>query len=488
VDITEEVREYLRMAQDAANQLLTLLNDVLDYSKMEAGKMVLERIEFSPRDVVKSVARMLAVKAHEKHLELLYVFAEDVPLKVVGDSYRLQQLLVNLVGNAIKFTERGEICISVSGNSEPRGQRLQFCIRDTGIGIEPDRQTGIFAPFTQADGSTTRKYGGTGLGLSICQQIVSLMCGEISIASTPGEGSAFTFDCLFERPAAEDSERQPAATPALRDKRILLLTSNLTAISILEPLLARWGMLPVAAVTADAAGAAFIAALERCSPFELIVADREFDSHHGFDVVESLRSRTAMKIPAIMMLSSVFIGSDLGRCRRLPLTGYILKPADANELKECVVQLLDPSKVESRTAASSTFVTSGPSLKILLAEDNAINRKLASTFLRKGGHEVVIVENGRDAVAQCEAQRFDVVFMDVQMPVMDGFEATACIRNSKDRQISGVPIIALTAHAVPGYREKCLKAGMNGYLTKPIDPSRLTEILSSYAGAGLVAQ
>ena len=489
VDINDEVREYLRMAQDAANQLLTLLNDVLDYSKIEAHKLVLEKIEFSPRDVVRKAARMLAVKAHEKDLELLYFVEPDVPQVIMGDSYRLQQLLVNLIGNAIKFTETGEVSVSVSGrHGSGSDYRLCFVIRDTGIGIDVVSQATVFEPFTQADGSTTRKHGGTGLGLSICKQLVSLMGGQISVTSMPGEGSTFTFDCLFEHaPAADSPTGSSTSAITLHGKRILILTNNRTAVSILERYIARWGMRSISAITMEGAETELSSALAAGIPFDAILADREFAGRDGFEVLQGLRTLSKTPVPAVMMLSSVLIGSDLSRCRQLRATGYVLKPVDPNELLAGLLQVLEPAPCAIKTSVDgSPRKDLDPSLTILLAEDNAINRKLASTLLRKAGHEVVTVENGRDAVTELEKRDFDVVLMDVQMPVMDGFEAASCIRNLKNKQKAGVPIIALTAHALQGYRERCLQAGMNDYLTKPIDTAALMKMLNEIAARVLL--
>jgi PAS domain S-box-containing protein len=482
VEVSEEVREYLRMAQDAANQLLTLLDDVLDYSKVEAGKLVLEKIEFSPREVVKRTARMLALKAHEKGLELLYTVDQDVPSVLVGDPYRLQQLLVNFIGNAVKFTKQGQVTISVNGRDESaKAYRIQFSVQDTGIGIEPGRQSKIFDPFTQADGSTTRNYGGSGLGLSICSQIVSLMGGQISIESRVGEGSKFTFDCLFEQPQLGHGAPTPDASNHLRNRHVLILTGNVAASSMLEQLTASWGMLPSAASSIENAKDLFQSAHERNTPFDLLLADRHLDTEDGFEAVAALRDCAQIQTPAIMMLSCALMGRDLSRCRKLPASNYVLKPVDVEELKSALSQLIQSSEPQDQRKFGSKTVlpNRAASLKILLAEDNAINRKLAFALLKKAGHDVVMVENGQDAVTECENRVFDAVLMDVQMPVMDGFEATAQIRNLSDRHNAEVPIIALTAHALPGYREKCLKAGMNAYLTKPIDPAKLLKLLET---------
>ena len=482
VDVSEEVREYLRMAQDAANQLLTLLDDVLDYSKVEAGKLILEKIEFSPREVVKRTARMLALKAHEKGLELFYSIDQDVPSVLVGDPHRLQQLLVNFIGNAVKFTRQGQVTISVSGRREVTpGYRIQCSVKDTGIGIDPARQASIFDPFTQADGSTTRKYGGSGLGLSICRQIVSLMQGKISIESQAGKGSTFTFDCLFEQAQAEDPAASSGAATCLRDKRILILTGNAAATSMLERLTASWGMLPSAASTIETAKTLVQSVREGNMPFDLLLADRNLGAQDGFEAVSALRRYAHAQSPAIMMLSCALIGSDLSRCRKLPAANYVLKPVDAEELRNALSQLIESSNPLAKQILVSTSAspTAVPSLKILLAEDNATNQKLAFALLKKAGHDVVMVENGRDAVRECENCAFDVVLMDVQMPLMDGFEATTRIRNLSDKRKAEIPIVALTAHALPGYREKCLEAGMNGYLTKPIDPAKLLKALEA---------
>lgn len=482
IEVSEEVSEYLRMAQDAANQLLTLLNDVLDYSKIEAGKLTLERIEFSPREVLKRTARMLGLKAHEKGLELLYEIDRDVPSVLVGDPYRLQQLLVNFIGNAVKFTKQGQVTVSMSGRGEHGpAYRMQCSVKDTGIGIDPDQQANIFDPFTQADGSTTRKYGGSGLGLSISRQIVSLMDGRIWMESQVGQGSTFTFDCLFEQAPTGDAAANSNAPSHLREARVLILTGNAAATSMLEQLTASWGMLPSTASTIENATSLVQSAREDNAPFHFLLIDRNLGSQDGFEAVAILRRCAQAQTPVTMMLNCALMGSELSRCRKLPVSNYVLKPVDAEELMRALLQLMESSTPQPRQNLSST--TASPniltSLKILLAEDNATNRRLAFALLKKAGYDVVMVENGRDAVHECETQVFDVVLMDVQMPVMDGFEATACIRELPDRSKAEIPIIALTAHALPGYREKCLKAGMNAYLTKPVDPTKLVKLLES---------
>ncbi|MBV9267098.1 MAG: response regulator [Acidobacteriaceae bacterium] len=484
-ELNSEVREYLETAYDSAGHLLTLLNDVLDYSKIEAAKLVLENTEFDARDVVRKAVRTFAAKAREKGLELLYVVQDSVPEVVVGDPHRLQQVLLNLIGNAIKFTEKGAVIVSADRMQTSRGSSvtLEFSVQDSGLGIEPEKQAAIFKPFTQADGSTTRKYGGTGLGLSICSQLVSLMHGEISVSSAPGQGSCFSFTCsLGTVPGRENALRKPV-NALLRGRDVVLDVENSTARSFLREVLFGWGMNVIDVADGDSILSALWLLIAQGSRSPVVLLDGTAPASDRFEIAAGIREEFDSSATVILFLDSVQLRDSADRFRA-PEVGYLVKPIDLDELRSAFIRSFLSEPVISTSTPNIPKPVSadlGHNLSVLVAEDNAVNQKLICTLLRKAGHRVELVTNGRDAVSAAASRSFDVILMDVQMPNMDGFEATAAIRNLPDNSKSKIPVIAVTAHALDGYRDRCLAAGMNGYITKPIDAKQLASVLEELA-------
>jgi CheY-like chemotaxis protein len=524
-DLTPQQRRYLALVKSSADSLLTVINDVLDFSKIEAGKLDLECIPFPLRDRLGDTMKTLALRAHHKGLELACHFAPDVPDAVVGDPGRLGQVLLNLVGNAIKFTEEGEVVVSAeiagrrsaladstaqSAIREPQSATgtactLHFSVRDTGIGIPPQKQARIFEAFTQADASTTRQFGGTGLGLTISSRLVEMMGGRIWVESEVGRGSRFHF--VVRLGLAQDAEtpRAPSEPAALVDLPLLVVDDNATNRYILEEMLARWRMRP----TAVADGATALAEMERAAgagtPFALVLSDVHMPGMDGFMLAERIRQHPGLARATLLMLSSSDELRDAGRCRQLGIAAFLVKPVKQSELLEAIQAVLGAAAVPATPPGSvvtqpspSAFPPEGPPedlgpglpggtgvgvrslpaaaarrLRILLVEDNATNQLLAVTLLEKEGHAVVVAGNGKEALDALEREAFDAVLMDVQMPEMDGFEATARIRARERGTGRHVPIVAMTAHAMAGDRERCLRAGMDGYVSKPVQPQQL---------------
>ena len=487
-ELTPEQRDFLETVKLSADSLLTILNDILDFSKIEAGKLDLESTSFNLRTHLGDALKALAVRAHEKRLELAWSVARDVPEGLIGDPGRLRQILVNLVGNAIKFTEQGEVVVEVQTHSRPAGAvELHFTVRDTGIGIPPDKQRTIFEAFTQADSSTTRTYGGTGLGLSISSQLVNLMGGRIWVESTAGAGSTFCFIIRFGIDA-DRTPRRPARLGLLKDTSVLVVDDNATNRRILYGLLTEWQMCPVCVD----GGPAALVALERAraagTPFPLVLTDCHMPRMDGFFLAEEIKRNPDWSAARIIMLSSGGQKGGYDRCREIGVARLLVKPVKPEELLEAVLStIFDPpngenaeASRESQPGSHADLLVGRRTYRLLLAEDNPTNRKLAVHLLSKAGHTVVTAVDGREALAALEQQPFDVVLMDVQMPVMDGFEATAAIR-ARERGSGGlrVPIIAMTAHAMKGDRERCLDAGMDGYVSKPLNVELLFEALES---------
>lgn len=476
-----DVREYLEMAKDSASHLLVLLDDVLDYSKIEAGKLTIEHTPFAIRELVRKAVRTVSVKAQQKGLELLYSIDESVPENVLGDPHRLRQVLLNLIGNAIKFTDSGEISITISGQRSERQLELAVAVSDTGVGVSPEAQTHIFAPFTQADGSTTRKYGGTGLGLSICRELVVLMGGQISVHSNPGAGSTFAFTCKLD---AADADHQADAPQTLLNGRAAVVTiANARARSLVMAALDRWGMeCFVEPDTASAMGRLRLLKRGRGDdPFVIyeIQAGAPETLHFSADIRTEFGGCETL-VPIVDCLT---LRANQHQTAQLP--DHLLKPIDLDELGKKLTAVAaagashrPPSATVGPTKAAKERA---PGLRVLLAEDNAVNQKVARAVLQRMGHTVDVVSNGSDALAAVESNEYEAVLMDIQMPVMDGFEATAAIRALPDAKAANVPIIALTAHAIAGYRDRCIQAGMDDYLTKPLNASQLSQILDAIA-------
>lgn len=485
---TPTQREYLRMVQESGEALLTLINDILDFSKIEAGKLDLELDSFDLRESLGDTMRSLALRAHAKELELAFQVDQDVPKQLLGDVSRLRQIVVNLVGNAIKFTEQGEVVLAVDLLTDgDQSVQLQFTIRDTGIGIPEEKCTTIFDEFQQADSSTTRQFGGTGLGLTISRRLVAMMGGDIWVESEVGRGSQFHFTVELAK-----SDRRSATTPrkttVVGGTRVLIVDDNRTNRLILTEMLTNWGMMPVETPTAEAAREHLIQAAERDEPFGLILSDVNMPGVDGFTFAQWIRDDSRLCETPIVMLTSSGRPGDEERRRRLEIYSHLLKPVKQSELFDVIVRALsDVEDGDGETADRKSAKSGVDALRVLLAEDNVINQRLAVGALEQQGHEVLVANNGIEAVEALTKDRFDVVLMDVQMPEMDGFEATQLIREQEQTLNRRTPIIAMTAHAMKGDRERCLAAGMDEYLSKPIRIAELAEKLSRLVGSEATA-
>jgi PAS domain S-box-containing protein len=480
-ELTAEQREYLQMVHVSAESLVAVINDILDFSRIEARKLTLESVDFNLRDSLGDTLRALALRAEEKGLELACHIAPNVPDGLIGDPVRLRQILVNLVGNAIKFTERGEVVAHVAVQSQSTEDVvLHFAVSDTGIGIPREKQRSIFEAFTQADPSTTRKFGGTGLGLTISSQLVAMMGGKVWVESQVGKGSTFHFlvrFCLSASPAVRPAHVEPVAVQGLR---VLVVDDNATNRRILEELLNGWRMKPLLASGGREALGALERAVQAGEPFGLVLLDGHMPEMDGFTLAAQIRRSSDLAQTPILMLTSAGEPDDISRCRELGISAYLMKPVKQSELLETILMAVGMSadrqserrEREASEIALSQTVTSRP-LRVLLAEDNRVNQKLATSLLEKEGHRVVLARNGREALLALDQSVFDLVLMDVQMPELDGMETTALIRE-KERKLGGhVPIIAMTAYAMTGDREKCMAAGMDGYVSKPVHGDEL---------------
>jgi two-component system, sensor histidine kinase and response regulator len=479
-DLTPGQREYLELVRSSGEALLVVINDVLDFSKIEAGKLDLDPIDFSLRDTLGDAMKALALKAEDKGIELACHIPSDVPDGLVGDPGRLRQIVNNLVGNAIKFTERGEVVLrarveTVAGN-EPV---IRFSVSDTGIGIPAAKLGAVFKPFEQADGSTTRKYGGTGLGLSISTRLVGLMGGKIWVESELGKGSTFHFTAKFGTAISPSRFVDPPPVIGLAGRPVLIVDDNDTNLRILAEMTAGWGMVVTTVRSGEAALAALDAEAQAGRPFPIVLLDAMMPGMDGFEVARQVQARAELAGMVVMMLSSGG-PSDADKCRKSGIDLYLMKPVKQSDLRRAIELTLGARAVGPIGPSVIRPPAQAPTVRpldILLAEDNAVNQKLAVSLLTKAGHTVTVAGNGRIAVDLSADKAFDVILMDIQMPVMDGFEATALIRG---REAGGprTSIIALTAHAMKGDRERCLAGGMDGYVTKPIRVADLTaEIL-----------
>ena len=471
-DLSNEQREYLGLVKSSADSLLTLINEILDFSKIEAGKLDLDCSDFSLRDKLSSAIKTLAVRAHQKGLELACDIRHDVPDMLVGDSGRLRQIIVNLVGNAVKFTERGEVLCSVAVESLSADEVcLHFAVSDTGIGISASEQTRIFEAFEQADGSTTRRYGGTGLGLAISSQLVAMMNGRIWVESQVDQGSTFHFTARFAL-----SQQQAPATVAvepldLQGMTVLVVDDNATNRRILKDVLTNWQMRPTVAEDGVEALAALKQAHQQGEPFRLVLLDFHMPGMDGFSVAEQIRRDIALANTAIIMLTSATQHGMAARCRQLGFSGYLTKPISQSDLLDAISAFVGHSQEAFEAMCADAELMTNPSrrrARILVAEDNEVNQMLATRMLERRGYEVVIAGDGRQALATYEREAFDLILMDVQMPEMNGLEATAIIRQREAGTGEHMPIIAMTARAMKGDREECLAAGMDAYVSKPV--------------------
>jgi PAS domain S-box-containing protein len=475
-DLTAEQRDSLGLVRFSAESLLTIINDILDFSKIEAGKLDLEAVPFDFRESLGETMKALSFRAHQKGLELVYDVEAEICEPVVGDPGRLRQIVVNLVGNSIKFTERGEVFVWVERQAETsEGVDLHFVIRDTGVGIPADKQQKIFEAFSQADGSMARKYGGTGLGLAICTKLVKMMKGRIWVESEPEKGSTFHFTASL---GIQDKLSTPATSvrpDRVRDLHALIVDDNFTNRRVLHGMLTRWGMKPTAVDGGRAALQALEIAKTVGNPFPIILLDGQMPEMDGFRFAEHVQNDPSLAGATIMMLTSAGHLGDAARCRELGISAYLVKPIRQSELLEAVCTLLDKaaSPISAPLVTRHTLRENKHRIRILLAEDNAVNQTLAVRLLEKRGHSVTVVGDGAAAVAMFRKQSYDVVLMDVQMPGMDGLEATRAIREFEKLSRRHIPIIAMTAHALKGDRDRCIAAGMDDYVTKPIRTSEL---------------
>ncbi|HMH07811.1 MAG TPA: response regulator, partial [Terriglobales bacterium] len=486
-ELTSEQREYMETVKLSADSLLSLINEILDFSKMEAGKIELEILDFNLRDCVETTLKTLALRADDKGLELMCDIVPEAPELVRGDSNRLRQVMLNLVGNAIKFTGEGEVSLKVHVDAEDGKDRiLHFTVSDTGIGIPPEKLKMIFEPFTQADTSTTRKYGGTGLGLTISTRLVEMMGGKIWVESEVDRGTQFHFTARLGVAESEPIEAgKPASPEVLRNVKVLVVDDNRTNRRILEGMLKLWNMKPTCVDSGEAALAELAAVHEAEEPYKLILTDMHMPNMDGFTLIERIREKPGLSTAAIIMLTSAGHRGDATRCHELVVAAYLLKPIRQLELREAIARVLGVAEEKGAIPLITRFSLQNARdpaafLHVLLAEDNLVNQRLATRLLEKRGHRVVIAGNGREAVLALEKETFDLVLMDVQMPEMDGFQATGAIREKEKGTEIHQEVIALTAHAMTGDRERCLAAGMDGYLSKPIRPQELDDLLQKY--------
>jgi signal transduction histidine kinase/DNA-binding response OmpR family regulator len=496
-ELTREQREMLMMAKISADSLLALLNDILDFSKIEAGKLDLETIDFSLRDSMENVLRVLSVQAHQKKLELSCHVLPDTPDRLRGDPTRLRQILMNLVGNAVKFTAKGEVAVRVECDEDgDESVLLGFAVRDTGIGIPAEHQGRIFQAFTQADGSMTRTFGGSGLGLAICSKLTELMGGTIRVESKPGAGSTFSFQLRFLLQKGAAGAKPSLDASMLRGVAVLIVDDNATNRMILRELALKWEMKPTLCESGEEALTLLQFAHSQGTPFPLVLLDSQMPGMSGFEVAEHLREKGHLGHAMVIMLTSAGLRGEGARCRALGIRAYLPKPARRADLLEAMKLILSMKTAggDAReligTASLVTVHTlreRRTQLRVLVAEDNAVNQALARRLLEKRGYTVVIAENGSMALEALEREAFDLILMDVQMPVLGGLEAAACIRERERAAGCGarIPIIALTANAMAGDRERCIESGMDEYLTKPIQARDLFATMERVmAGAG----
>ena len=487
-DLSRDQQEYLDAIKISAEGLLGIINDILDFSKIEAGRLELERKDFDLREILEYSAETLALKAHEKRLKFNLEIAAGTPEFLVGDPVRLRQILLNLGSNAIKFTETGEIVIRCNVEQAQADTALiHFAVEDTGIGIPKDKAATIFESFQQADGSTTRKYGGTGLGLSISKQLTTMMDGRIWIKSKPGKGSVFHFTARFEISKTWNRRWTDSSDVDFSDKRVLIVYDNLTNRKILRAMLGKWKAKVVDAPDGAHALSLMHRAVADGTPFDLVLMDGQMPGIDGFEVSSIIRRTPSFKKTEIIMMTSMGSKDNAPAYEKCDISEYLLKPVKEHDLIRAMRKLLlkeDPVQVDKQAPgdgkASSRNPSSERNLKILLAEDNFVNQKLAVKIMENWGHSVVVAENGKEALDLVEQERFDLVLMDIQMPLMDGLASIKEIRKSK-LEARNVPVIAMTAHAMKEDRLQCLDAGMNDYISKPFDPEELKEMLQKWA-------
>ena len=491
-DLEPAQREDLTIVIAAAHSLLSLINDILDFSKIEAGKLELEHVPFNLKEFLGESLKIVAPRAHEKYLELAYRVDPQIPETVVGDPLRLRQIVLNLVGNAIKFTEKGEIILTVQAETgDTGGCRLLFSVRDTGIGIPKEKQESIFGTFAQADGSTTRRFGGTGLGLAVSKQLVHLMDGRIWIespvssgpAASPGDeagpGSTFSFTARFDPVEAEHEIAVTEPDIKISGIRGLVVDDNRSNLAIIMELMEAWHLSPAGATSAERAKELILEAQQSGNPFELVLIDSDMPESDGFSLIRWIRDQYGGDCKNVMMITSVRNRKQIDS-NELPVSSIITKPVRPSDLLDAIIGSLSETgtiETQPETIPESPDTPPERSLHILVAEDTSFNQKFITRLLTRWGHRPLIVDNGTQAVTTCATERFDLILMDVQMPEMDGFEATQKIREMEQQRGLHTPIIAMTAHAMKGDRERCLEAGMDDYVPKPISSKLLLQTI-----------
>jgi two-component system sensor histidine kinase/response regulator len=477
---TPELRERLGIVKHAGESLLALVNDILDFSKIEARRLELDRVAFDLRETIEDTIRTLALRAAEKDLELACHIPAGVPGALVGDPGRLRQIVLNLVGNAIKFTERGEVVVRVDVVTQmPDEMEIHCAVSDTGIGIPADKHNLVFDAFAQADSSMTRRYGGTGLGLAISAQLVEMLRGRLWLESEVGRGSTFHFTAWFSRQAPAAPGPEPVL---LRNLPVLVVDDNATNRRVLDEMLRSWQMEPTTVESGHAALAAVQRAADEGRPFPLLLIDGHMPEMDGFTLTQELKASSDAADARVIMLTAAGQPEDVELCDRLGIARYLTKPVKQSDLLDAITDVLTSSPRDAAVLPESVPVPAARTtgLRILVAEDHPVNQEVARQILQRLGHYVVIAADGQAALAALEQSgrgAFDLVLMDLQMPVMGGFEATAAIRDAERASGTHLPIVALTAHAMKGDRERCLEAGMDGYVTKPIDGVELTRVI-----------
>ena len=480
-DLTEQQRDYLNTVRSSAEALLTVINDILDFSKIEAGKLTLQPAPFDLSAMVSEVMRMFAILAHQKGLELVCDIDERVPAVIVADAGRLRQLLINLLGNAIKFTDAGEVVLRIEPAARAGGAVvLKFMVCDTGPGVPENLRERIFEAFVQGDGSFTRRFGGTGLGLAICSRLIKLMGGTLEVDSRPEGGSVFHFNILVPVAASEPAQMPEMSLEAIAGMTVLVVDDNPTNLRVLNAMLAGWRMQPE---LADSGASALKFMRRRAAegrPFSLVLLDASMPGMDGFALAKEILADPHLASSPILMLSSMDLIDGLHREIIGRTAAYIVKPVSRSALIRAIQQALGSGQ-KNEAASRPTTAVPARHLRILVAEDNRVNQKVIISLLEKDGHTVQIVSNGSAAVEQMSKNRFDLVLMDIQMPVMNGYDATREIRR---RELAGglhTPIVALTAHAMKSDRDQCLDAGMDDYLSKPLQPNTLRAVVQRFS-------
>jgi CheY-like chemotaxis protein len=486
-ELTGEQHEYADTVRASADSLLGIINDILDFSKIEAGHLALETIGFDLRMSMEDLSDILGPKAYEQGLEFACMVHPEVPTLIRGDPGRLRQILTNLTANAVRFTEKGEVVVRVllDGESDTHAT-VRFTVTDTGIGIPADRLDRLFKPFSQADTSATRKYGGTGLGLVIAKQLAEMMGGQIGVETQENKGSTFWFTAVFEKqPEGKDALAELPGD--VRDKKILVVDDNAANRELFRAYLTSWDCQCSAASSAQEGLSMLREAVEARDPFHLAILDHMMPEMDGEALGRAIKADPALKATPLVMLTSWGQRGDAARMKEIGFSAYLTKPIKQSQLFDCLVMVLGepPDRTEEgekpRLVTRHTLAEAKRKVRILLVEDNIVNQKFALRLLEKSGYRADAVGNGKEAVKALEADAYDLVLMDVQMPEMDGYEATGVIRDPQSKvQNHNVPIIALTAHAMKGDRERCMKAGMDDYVSKPIRAQNLVEVVERF--------